>query len=318
MPAVLEVNDDPKDWVTLWPASNLPDVTGKQVANADTRLFDKWTGPRLSVKRGRMLPNLWARVYQQAQVTEDTHFDPVDIRGCTNGARNVGIIPRGKAGNRPNGMDGLTVVAGLDPATVGYTSMVVIGLDVPARKRYVLDVFNKASCRPDEIRAAIYAFTERYGIIEWVVETNGFQGFLATDREINQFLSSRGALVRPHHTGINKADPNFGVSAMAGLFKGWEEGHNLIELPSSHMSEGVKALSEQLSTWAPDVSQRKRKTDTVMALWMAELACQRRVDIASVFTRSHSTNPFLTRYDRTQQVSLNISDIETYDRLVTQ
>lgn len=316
MPAVLEFADDREDWVTLWPRTNQPELGNRERQQPDADgLYPKWDGPRLYQKRARMTPSLWARVYQQQQTGEDTVFDPEDVRGCINGARNVGLIPSGKSGVRPTGMSGLVVVAGLDPATSGFTSMVVIGLDVQEKKRYLLDVFNKANCKPDEIREAIYRLTEKYAIAEWVVETNGFQGFLAHDREVNQFLSSRGAILRPHFTGNNKQDPDFGVSAMAGLFKGWREGHNLIEFPSTHMSEGVKALVEQLGVWAPKVNKRQ-KTDAVMALWMAELACIRRIEMASNFVLRHSRNPFLTRHDRSNQATVNIMDIETYDRLV--
>jgi hypothetical protein len=317
MPAVLEFSDDKEQWTTLWPRTNQREVGRRdEIPDADG-LYPKWDGPRLYVKRGRMTPALWARVYQQQQVAEDTVFDPDDVRGCINGARNVGLIPAGKAGVRSTGMGGLVVVAGLDPATSGFTSMVVVGLDVLEKKRYVLDVFNKANCNPDELRQAIYDLTEKYGIVEWVVERNGFQGFLVHDREVNQFLASRGAIVRPHFTGDNKHDPDFGVSAMAGLLKGWKEGHNLLEFPSTHMSEGTKALVEQLCVWAPKMNKRQ-KTDAVMALWMAELACMRRVEMASSFVKKHSTNPFLTRSDRSRQASFNIMDIETYDRLVRQ
>lgn len=316
MPAVLEFDDDPEKWVTLWPRSNQSELGMRGMQQADTDgLYPKWNGPRLATKRSRMTPALWARVYQQQQVGMDTVFLPEDVQGCINGARNVGLIPTGKAGVRPQGMSGLTVVAGLDPATSGFTSMVVIGLDLHEKKRYLLDVFNKANCKPDEIRETIYRLTEKYGVTEWVVETNGFQGFLVHDREVNQFLASRGTIMRPHFTGNNKQDPDFGVSAMAGLFKGWREGHNLIELPSTHMSEGVKALVEQLCVWMPQMS-KKQKTDAVMALWMAETACIRRIEMASTFIRSHTRNPFLTRYDRSQQSSVNLMDVETYDRLV--
>jgi hypothetical protein len=262
-----------------------------------------------------MSPQLWSRVYQQQQVAEDTVFDLEDIRGCTNGSRRAGLIGVNQTNCRAQGMGGLIVVAGLDPATSGHTAMVAVGLDILDKRRYVLDVFNRAALKPDEMREAIYRMTEKYGITEWVVETNGFQGFLAHDREVNDFLRSRGCIVRPHHTGINKRDTDFGVSAMAGLFKGWREGHNLIELPSSYQSEGVKALVEQLSVWMPDMAKHQ-KTDTVMALWMAELACLRRAEMASGYTRRHSVNTFLTVWDRTQQGTINLMDPEVHDRLV--
>lgn len=316
MPAVLDFDEDETKWVTLWPHSNLPEVGDRTTKPDDEGLFEKWTGPRLRTKRSRMTPNLWARVYQQAQVTEDTVFDPEAVRGCVNGRRNVGLIPANRDGCRPEGMSGLVPVAGLDPATTGYTAMVVIGLDVRTKRRHVLDGFNKPGCKPDEIRETIYRLTEKYAVVEWVVETNGFQGFLAQDREVNNFLASRGALLRPHHTGVNKADPNFGVSAMSGLFTGWREGHNLIEFPSTHATEALKALLEQLCIWAPDLSPRKHKSDMVMALWMAELACQRRVDLVSSYARKHQANPFLTRWDREQRNSVDLSDFEMYDRLM--
>lgn len=318
MPAVLETAESPRDWVTLWPRTDVADVGDRSaVADADG-LFPKWDGVQLNRRRARMTPNLWARVYQQAQVTEDTVFPPEDVRGCVNGARNVGLIPRGKAGVRENGMAGLTVVAGLDPATAGFTSMCVIGLDTRTQRRHVLDGFNKSGCLPDDIRGNIFRLTDKYGVVEWVIETNGFQGFLAQDREVMQFLSSRGALVRPHHTGTNKIDPNFGVSAMAGLFKNWREGQNLIELPSTHASEALKALVEQLMLWAPDDRTRRQpKSDMVMALWMAELACRRRLDMVSGYTRRHGASPFLTRADVARQVTVDFSDVEVFDRLVT-
>lgn len=317
MPAVLDFTEDPKTWQTLWPYSNLPDVGDRTSKPDKDGLYEKWTGPRLRDKRARMTPNLWARVFQQAQVTEDTVFDPEAVRGCVNGSRNVGLIPSGRPGVRPEGMSGLIPLAGLDPATTGYTAMVVVGLDVQSKRRYVLDGFNKPGCRPDEIRSAIYRLTEKYGVVEWVVETNGFQGFLAQDREVNNFLAGRGALVRPHHTGTNKTDPNFGVAAMSGLLTGWRDGHNLLEFPSTHASEALKALLEQLCVWAPEVRQNvKHKSDLVMALWMAELACQRRVDMYSNYTRSHQVNPFLTRWDREQQGTVDFRDLQTFDRLM--
>lgn len=319
MPAVLDFADDPKEWVTLWPRTNLRDVGNREEEPGPDGLYEKWSGPRLHSKRARMSPTLWARVYQQQQVAEDTVFDPADVRGCTNGARVAGVIPGGMHNVRPQGMTGLIVVAGLDPATSGATAMCVVGLDTDTKRRYVLDVFNRAALKPDELREQVYRLTEKYGVIEWVVETNGFQGFLAHDREINSFLAARGAVVRPHHTGMNKRDPDFGVAAMAALFHGWADGHNLIELPSSRGSEGVKALVEQLCVWMPGLepAQRKRqKTDAVMALWMAELACLRRIEMLSGITRRHAVSPFLTAYDRSRQVSVNLMDIDIYDQVV--
>ena len=313
MPAVLESADNPEDWVTLWPYSNMPEVgaKGADAEPLENGLFAKWTGPRLAKKRARMQPRTWSMVYMQSQVSDDAVFDQAAVSGVINGARMSGLAPRDmNAVREGRGMDGLLCVAGLDPATTGHTAMVCIGLDITTGKRFVLDAFNRPGTRPEEMRAQLMAWTEKYSIAEWRIEKNGFQGFLVHDREINDFCAARGTLIRPHFTGSNKHDPILGVSSMTMLFNGWEDKNATIELPSTHGSEAVKSLVEQLTTWSPE-GHKKQKTDLVMALWFAELACRDRVNAASRYGQSHQRfNPFLTPWDRSQQQSLNLSQIE--------
>ena len=311
MPAVLSFADDPKDWETLWPRSNMMEIgaKGEMAEQDEDGLYPKWDGPRLYKKRGRMQPRTWAMVYQQEQVSSDAIFHPDAVKACINGNRLAGPIPRGMVGCRPNGMDGLTVVAGLDPATSGNTAAVAIGLDLQTQRRYVLDVFNKAGTTPEGIRDLIKHWSEKYNLAEWRIEKNGFQGFLVHDREVNEFCASRGTLIRPHFTGQNKHDADFGVASMTTLFSGYQDGFELIELPSTQSNEAAKALIEQLVTWAPD-APKTQKTDVVMALWFAELACRDRVIAASNFVRSHVKNPFLTPWDRQQQHTVNLIDAE--------
>jgi len=307
-PAVLEFAEDAKDWVTLWAKTNMPPVSGNGVPD-ENGLYDKWTGPALHKKRSRMSPNLWAMVYQQQQVHEDSAFPSDAIKGVINGARNIGIIPKGKHGVRPNGMDGLIVVAGLDPAGSGYTAAVVLGLDVSTQKRYLLDVSNVAGMKPDDIRNLIKDWTERYRVTEWRVEKNAFQTMLTQDREVREFLTRSGSMLREHHTGQNKWDSDFGVASLTTLFYGWDEGNALIEFPSTHSSEGLKALIEQLVTWYPD-APKSQKTDTVMAFWFAELGCRDRLASATNFSKNHNRmGMFHTPYDRSQQYTVNLDEL---------
>jgi hypothetical protein len=93
------------------------------------------------------------------------------------------------------------------------------------------------------------------------------------------------------------------------LFANWEDGEALIEFPSTHASEGIKALIEQLVTWYPDAPKSQKK-DAVMALWFAELACRDRVSNSHYYARSHSSfSMFHTKYDRSQQINFNVSDL---------
>jgi hypothetical protein len=306
-PAVLEFDEDPEKWVTLWAKTNIAPVSGNGEPD-ENGLYDKWTGPALNKKRSRISPNLWAMVYQQQQVHEDAAFPTTAVKGVINGARNFGIIPRGKNGVRYNGMDGLIVVAGLDPAGSGYTAAVCLAIDVSTQKRYLLDVSNKAAMKPDEIRELIKGWTDKYKISEWRVEKNAFQTMLTQDREVREYLSSRGAILREHHTGQNKWDTNFGVASLTTLFYGWEDGKALIEFPSTHASEGIKTLIEQLVTWYPD-APKSQKTDTVMAFWFAELGVRDRVASATNFFKSHNRmNMFHTKYDESRQITVNLND----------
>jgi len=311
MPAVLDLNDDPEKWVTLWPRTNIPEVTAK---GADTEpgpdgLFPKWDGPRLAKKRSRMAPRTWAMVYMQQQVSDDAIFHPDAVRATINGNRLAGIIPRGMVNCRPQGMDGLIIVAGLDPAMAGFTAAVCIGLDPVDQKRYVLDVANRAAQTPDQIRELIYDWTGKYGVSEWRVEKNAFQSMLTQDREVREYLAASGAILREHYTGTNKHDADFGVASMTTLFAGWKDKLQLIELPSTHSSEGTKSLIEQLVTWHP-AAPKTQKTDTVMALWFAELACRDRIVAFGSYGRSHVRNMFATRWDVSNRMTVNLSEIE--------
>ena len=307
-PAVLEFADNSKDWVTLWAKTNMPPVSGKGVPD-ENGLYDKWTGEALSKKRGRMSPNLWAMVYQQQHVHEDSAFPSDAVKGVINAGRNIGRIPKGMPNVRPQGMDGLIVVAGFDPAGSGYSAAVAIGLDISTQKRYLIDVSNVAGMLPDEIRTLIKDWTDRYNITEWRIEKNAFQTMLTQDREVREYLSSRGAVLREHHTGQNKWDTDFGVASLTTLFHGHDEGIALIEFPSTHASEGLKALIEQLVTWYPD-SPKSQKKDCVMAFWFAELACRDRLASANNFARSHNRqNMFHTRYDQSNQMNISLDEL---------
>ena len=310
-PAVLEFADDPQDWKTLWPKSNIPEIgaKGDMLEPDPDGLFPKWDGPRLSKKRQRMSPRTWAQVYMQQQTSDSSVFDPEAVRAAVNGQRMTGLIPMGMPGQRERGMDGLLIVAGLDPAMAGHTAAVVIGLDASTNMRYVLDVFNNAGTTPDGIRELIYRWTDKYGVVEWRVEKNAFQAMLTQDREVREFLSGRGAILREHFTGVNKWDADFGVASLTTLFSGWQDDRQLIELPSTSGSEAMKALIEQLVTWHPD-AKKGTKTDIVMALWFAELACRDRIMSWSHYGRSHQHNPFLTPWDTYQQGVVNINEYE--------
>ena len=273
MPAVLEVHDDPKDWVTLWARSDRPWDGDEDTTPDSDGLYQKWDGPTLFNRRSEVTPSTWAMVYQQQDVEEDSIFPPLAITGCVNGMRKIGPLSF-KAPGHPNGGT-FRIVMGIDPAMSGATAAVIVAADVETNERYILDAVNMTEPTPAKIRELIEEWTLKYQPNVVVAEKNAFQLFLTKDEAIRDFLSSRGIQFREHFTGNNKWDVDFGVASMAPLFgivrEGkFEKNSNLIHLPSTERSEGMKALINQLIIWKPDM-KKKQASDMVMALWFTEL-----------------------------------------------
>lgn len=293
-PAVLEFFEDPKEWVTLWPYSNSPfDVDDEPIADGTYRL---WDGPTLSDLRDETPVDIWSRMFQQEQLTSDSTFKIESIRECIDG-RAPGLIPEVKSFGREEGMRGLYIVAGLDPAAVGYTAVVVMGVDTKTAERFIIDVHNEANMHPEKVRDLIKNMTEKYKIQEWRVERNAFQRFLTLDTEVNRWLAGRGSFLREHLTGDNKNDEDFGVLAMSALFT-----NKLIHLPNPNQSSATKTLIEQLSIWHPK-PPKNMKTDLVMALWFAELRAQELV--GSYRSQVNYINSsFTTKAERNQRYTM--------------
>lgn len=301
-PAVLEYADKPEDWVTLWPRAQVPWAAAAR--EGEDGLYPRWDGAHLARRRAMLNPRTWALAYQQADVEEDSVFNPVRVRACVNGMRHPGLMVAGAPGHRPSGMQGLYVLASMDPAMVGDTAVVVYGVDRFERKRYVLDVRLRTGATPGWIKETIQEVTEKYAVAEWRIEANAFQSFLTQDAELQSWLANMGVRLSEHVTGRNKWDVGFGVASMAVLFD-----QQLVELPSTSNHEPTKQLVEQLVTWSP---QTKAKTDTVMALWFSEIRAReitREAMLGDGSVKAFMPNRFLSKRRRRDQQIINLNDL---------
>lgn len=302
-PAILEPADDPADWVTLWPYSDQPHAIHPGRQNPEG-LWPKWDGERLNKLRKKIRPSTWALVYMQQPVHEDSIFTIEAINGC-NSVRHPGALPESLR-------HGKYVVVGLDPATkAGYTAAVALAVDRRTGKRYFLDVFNK-QVTPEGLRKLIFDWTEKLSVNEWRIEKNAFQAFLTQDREINQYLASRGVRLKEHSTqGGNKWDADFGVSSLETLFRGWQDGIALLDMPclgTGERHETLRQFKEQLISWYPE-APKTQKTDMVMAFWFAELGCRDQVKDIGQKKQYHQDNPFLSERDL---MGRQVIDINSY------
>ncbi len=306
-PAVLQYHEDKSKWVTLWPKSNVPwddlDADDPDLIPDENGLYPRWTGQRLYHRRGLVDPKTWSMVYQQDEVSEASIFDVKTVRSCVNGNRTVGVMKKENPHHRENGMDGLYVVCSMDPAMTGDTATIAYALDMQTQKRYVLDANRMPSPTPQMIKSLIKTWTEKYNPNCWVIEKNAFQLYLTRDEEIRSFLANRGVAMMEHYTGQNKIDPDFGVASVAPLFS-----EQMIELPSSHNSEGIKALIEQLVTWMPGVKGKDLKMDLPMALWFAELRVRSMVDQHTMKSVAHYKSKYMPRYRKARQNVVYLDD----------
>jgi len=306
MPAVLQFTDDPKDWTTLWKESDVPWDGDEDIPANEAGFYPKWDGPSLFKRRSEVTPSTWALVYQQEDIQEDSVFPPSLVQGSTNGARRVGPLKPGAVGH-PNHLEGYTIV-GMDPAIAGKTALVALTYNKADGKIYVLDCLNMAEGNYQKIRAAIEAYVERYRPQEVRIEINAFQKAFELDEDLRNWLAGRGVRLNSHFTGKNKWDTTFGVASMSALFGTMrDEKHqknNLIELPSSDGSEGIKALVQQLITWKPD---SKGPTDCVMALWFAVIRAREMIQKNTNVT-PYLNNRWATRSQMESRYSINLDD----------
>jgi len=303
MPAVLEYKEKPKNWVTLWPASDIP-WDGDDDEPSENGLYPKWDGPALNKRRGEVTASTWALVYQQEDIAEDSIFPAPLVQGCINGMRKRGPLNAAIAGH-PADVRGYTII-GFDPAMTGNSAFVVISYNTPDGRIYVLDAVNMSEPTPQKIRETIEELVQKYRPNELRVEINAHQKGYALDDDLRNWLAQYGCNLKPHFTGKNKWDTNIGVASMSNFFGTVREGkfqkNNTIEFPSTEGSEGIKALIQQLMTWKPNT---KGKTDCVMALWFAVLRVQELMQAAS-FTNRYKENRWTTKAQRSKKVSVNL------------
>ena len=304
-PAVLEFDEKPENWKTLWPKSNMQE---NEIDGADENgLFPKWDGPSLFTRRSEVAPSVWAMVYQQEDVQEDSIFSPTCVAGSVNGMRKRGPLKAGVPGH-PKHAESTYTVIGLDPAMAGATGAVVVTYNRTDGMIYVLDCINMTEPSPQKIQDLIEDWVDKYRPQELRIEINAHQKAYALDENLRNFLAQYGCQLNSHFTGKNKWDTSFGVASMASLFGNTRDGrfqdNNLIELPSNEGSEGLKTLVQQLITWKPDT---RNPTDTVMALWFAVIRVR---ELMQQSTRigQYQTNRWATRAQMAGRGSINLDE----------
>ena len=316
MPAVLEFDEEPKNWKTLWPWTDRAE--GEQDEVNEQGLYPKWDGPSLFTRRSEVAPSVWAMVYQQEDVQSDSIFSPTIVAGCVNGMRKRGPLRAGTAGHPKDTQSTYTII-GFDPAVTGRSAFVAVSYNRADGRIYVLDCVNMSDPSPQKENALIKEWVEKFRPQEFRVEINAHQKYYAMDTELRQYLATYGCQLNSHFTGKNKWDTSFGVASMASLFGSTNDGrfqdNNIIEFPSNEGSEGLKSLIQQLIIWKPDT---KNPTDCVMALWFAIIRCRELMQKSSRVGQ-YQNNRWATRAQQYKRHGINLDEafaeqwVDTYN-----
>lgn len=168
----------------------------------------------------------WALVYQQRSVAEDATFPEHAVSRCINGQRLPGLLHANKVGHPFQGMHGMYVIAGLDPAIKGFAGIVVIAVDRETQKRYVLTAWNLKAPTGEQLKNKMKELSLEYGVNEWRVEKTGLLQFFTQDAELRSWFSTRGIRFTEHMTGANKWDASYGVSSCAPLFGEYDKAYD--------------------------------------------------------------------------------------------
>jgi hypothetical protein len=301
-PAILEnAASHYSQWSVLWPERmHARALANKKAAFTNPRRFEL--------------------VYQQNDISDDAPFPTEAVQASVNRQRFPGLMDPSVPGHRKQGMNGLYIVAGLDPATVGATAVVVLGICKLTGKRYILDAHNKRGATPQWTIDTIKQVTEKYRVKEWRIERNAFQRFLTQLPEVKDWLGVRGVTLREHNTHNNKWDEDWGVETLIPLFLSCvdtaadgtmtprvDTDKALIELPDTKHRPAIAELVNQLQVWEPEMS-KATPTDLIMALWFAECGVKQYL-LGSTFTDTHLRGKFVSRATIQARTVMTMDDL---------
>ncbi len=189
--------------------------------------------------------SLFLMVYQNVATAEGLMiFDPVAMRACRSD-RAIGEYPQG-----------LDLVAGLDPAIVGYQAAVLWGYQRWTGRLYLIDIDNTAGAGIPGWRDLIKQWLKDYDLRHWVIEDTAAQRGYQQDAWVVEFRNTQGIHIEGHHTGRNKWDKRVGVTALSTQFKEFVTYEN----PQNKQMETMRRIDMPYGT-----PEAKAKTDLYIA-----------------------------------------------------
>lgn len=211
---------------------------------------------------------------QHVWVSGGRGSDGVEYPGCWDKDRDLWQLPR-----RPDGTLGLDgPVKGyitVDPSPTRYWSVQAWVYHPASEQRFLLDLVRDRMEAPDFLDWS-QTLGEFTGLADdwWrafqsagvplthvIVERNGAQRFMLQYDHFKRWMRLRNVLIVAHDTAANKADPEFGVQTIAGVWK-----HGQVRLPGAgHGRLAALRLVDEVTRYPNAATD-----DCVMAQWFLE------------------------------------------------
>lgn len=225
----------------------------------------------MGVKHDPMRVGSYAMTYQNEPQDADTAtFTRELFDSCRDNSRVTGQYP-GREGTwiEDDEIHRTRLIAGLDPSYVGHQAVFLWAHDPVADRLYAVDFENNKGGGIARARQQIQEWYERYGVAEWVIESNLFHGGIRDDELLRAFCNLHNIVLHDHQTQGNKWDDTLGVTAMAPHMK-----KGLVSIPwgDTQTQNYWEAYKRQLVNFSRDRiagSRVKKKgvSDLVMASW---------------------------------------------------
>lgn len=223
---------------------------------------EMWPTEALLRRQAQVGEEVWWRTYmQKPRFAGTATFTMEMIDGAKDLTRTVGTV-----------RDGEFVIAGLDPALVNWSAVVVAGCT--GERFAVVDAQRRKALGSTEgILALVDTVAAQHRPHVLVVETNAYQRGLANDARLKEIGRLHGFAVVEHQTGQNKLDEFLGVARMPTSFVKGE-----IALPwgDARSMATIEPLVDEMAMWRPEKKAKVLRQDLVMAMWFCWLEWQRR------------------------------------------
>ena len=201
------------------------------------------------------LPGRFPLRYLQKPVPlEGVVFDMALIREqCLDRSRGLGMEE----------LPAMRLIAGLDPAARGQQVAFLWGWD--GITLYMID-FERI--KAGGVMGAVWVmakWAEEYDLTDWIHEDNA--GQIDAWRHVEPYkkvIAEYSLNVKPHTTGMNKHDPETGVSSMAAWY---HVGRINLPYGTPTARRKVRQLLNELELWSSDGMRKKGTSDIKMAHW---------------------------------------------------